>query len=201
MSNLLTIIPPTGHALPPWQRLLTIADVAALPSSLPSGDVRYELDNGSLIIMPPPGADHGIGQGKVYHHLLVQGQSHGHGKAFAEVGIILKRNPDSLVGADNAFVCQRSLPVKKSHEGYLETIPELVVEVRSKNDTNKKIEDKVAAYHLAGVVVIWVPDPATRTLTVYHAGQQPVVLKADELLTVPDLIPGFQIAVRELFDS
>jgi Uma2 family endonuclease len=199
MSTLLT--PPAGHSLPPWQRLLTLADVAALPSQLPSGDVKYELDNGRLIIMPPPGADHGSGQGRLATHLFVQGEFRGHGKAFAEVGIILRRNPDSLVGADNAFVCQRSLPIKKSPEGYLETIPELVVEIRSKNDTNKGIEDKVAAYHRAGVVVVWVPDPATRTLTVYRIGEQPVVLKADDQLTVPDLIPGFQVFVRELFDS
>jgi len=151
--------------------------------------------------MPPPGADHGIGQGKIYHHLLVQGQFQGHGKAFAEVGVVLGRNPDSLVGADNAFVCTRSLPIRKSTEGYLETIPELIAEVRSKNDTNKKIEDKVAAYHRAGVVVVWVPDPATCTLTVYRAAEQPVDLKADDLLTFPDLIPGFQVAVRDLFDS
>ena len=187
--------------MPPWQRLLTIADVAALPSSLPSGDVRYELDNGRLIIKPPPGADHGSGQGRLATHLFVQGEFRGHGKAFAEVGVVLKRNPDSLVGADNAFVCSRSLPIKKSPEGYLETIPEVIAEVRSKNDTTKEIQDKVAAYHRAGVVVVWVPDPATRTLTVYRAAQQPVVLKADDLLTVPDLIPGFQVAVRELFDS
>ncbi|HEV3142921.1 MAG TPA: Uma2 family endonuclease [Gemmataceae bacterium] len=195
------IAPPVGHSLPPWQRPLTIADVAALPSSLPSGDVRYELDNGRLVIMPPPGADHGSGQSLIGMHLVVQGQFRGHGKAFAEVGIILRRNPDSLVGADNAFVCKQSLPIKKSPEGYLETIPELVVEIRSKNDTTKEIEDKVTAYDQAGVLVVWVPDPATRTVTVYRAGQESVVLQANDVLTVPDLIPGFQVTVRDLFDS
>ncbi|HEV3440659.1 MAG TPA: hypothetical protein VG122_25105 [Gemmata sp.] len=36
------------------ERLLTVADLAALPRSLPSGDVCYELDRGKLIIPGPP---------------------------------------------------------------------------------------------------------------------------------------------------
>lgn len=36
----------------PRQRLLTVADLAVLPSDLPSGTVLYELDNGRLVIMP-----------------------------------------------------------------------------------------------------------------------------------------------------
>jgi Uma2 family endonuclease len=35
------------------------------------------------------------------------------------------------------------LPAKLSREGYFETIPDLVVEIRSKNDTTPEIETKV----------------------------------------------------------
>ena len=40
-------------------KLLTVADLAALPSELPSGTVRYELHHGVLVTMPPPGDIHG----------------------------------------------------------------------------------------------------------------------------------------------
>ena len=36
-------------------RLLTAADLAVLPSQLPSGPVLWELDNGRLVVMAPPG--------------------------------------------------------------------------------------------------------------------------------------------------
>jgi Uma2 family endonuclease len=49
MSTAVISIP--SVASPP-DRLLTIADVAALPSELPSGPVQYELKDGRLIIMP-----------------------------------------------------------------------------------------------------------------------------------------------------
>jgi len=39
--------------------MYTAADLTELPSELPSGAVRYEIDNGRLISTPPPGDEHG----------------------------------------------------------------------------------------------------------------------------------------------
>src|SRR4051812_33628745 len=178
-------------------RLLTVADVAVLPSDLPSGAVRYELDNGRLITMPPPGDIHGGVTGNLSFHLKLQGELRGHGKARGEVGIVLWRNPDRLVGADNAFITNASLPLRHSPEGYLETIPELVVEVRSPNDTWPEIRQKVADYHRAGVRVVWVPDPAARTVTEFRPDQPERVYQETDTLTVDDLIPGFRLFVRD----
>jgi Uma2 family endonuclease len=83
--------------------------------------------------------------------LLAQGEQKGHGKAYTEVGIVLARNPDHLVGADAAFIMNRSLPAREAPEGYLETVPELIVEIRSKNDTTTEINEKVTDYLQAGV--------------------------------------------------
>ena len=38
------------------------------------------------------------------------------------------------------------MPIRESREGYLETIPELVVEIRSKNDSSAEINQKIAEY-------------------------------------------------------
>jgi Uma2 family endonuclease len=195
--NVVTLPPPP----PPAERLLTIADVAILPSQLPTGDVKYELDDGRLVIMAPPGDIHGAAQLKIASELLLQGERQGHGKARTEVAVILRRNPDRLVGPDAAFIANRSLPLRHSAEGYLETIPELVVEVRSKNDTQPRIDRKVGEYLNAGVVVVWVLDPDTRTVTICRQGEQPQRLSATDTLKVPDLIPGFQVAIAALFDA
>jgi Uma2 family endonuclease len=182
------------------ERLLTAADVAVLPSDLPSGTVLYELDNGRLIIMPPPGDIHGAIELNVGTELKVQGERRGLGKARSgDVGIILWRDPDRLVGADVVFIANRSLPIRESPEGYLETIPNLVVEVVSKNDSQPKVLRKVADYLQAGVQVVWVADPAKRTVTAYRPGQEPQVYTEADTLTVEDLIPGFQVLVRDLF--
>lgn len=51
-----TTIEPAAPLLPrpASRRLLTAADLAVLPTELPSGSVRYELDDGELVVMPPP---------------------------------------------------------------------------------------------------------------------------------------------------
>jgi Uma2 family endonuclease len=192
-------IAPLPAVRPSSTRLLTVADVAALPSRLPTGDVKYELDDGRLIVMPPPGDIHGIGQSNVNFELKLQGELRGYGEARGEIGLILRRNPDRLVGPDASFIMSRSLPVRRSPEGYLETIPELVVEVRSKNDTQPEIEAKVGEYLAAGVIVVWVTDPARRIVTEYRGNQAAREWGTDETLVVPDVIPGFQVKVEKLF--
>jgi len=41
------------------ERLLTVADLDVMPHSLPSGDVKYELVRGRLILMSPADDRHG----------------------------------------------------------------------------------------------------------------------------------------------
>src|SRR2546423_1148234 len=119
----MSIALPPPRAMESAVRLLTAADLAALPAELPSGPVLYELDNGRLNIMPPPGDLHGAIETKVAANLFFQGEKGGHGKARSgDVGVILWRNPDRVVGADVVFIANSSLPIRVSAEGYLETI-------------------------------------------------------------------------------
>jgi Uma2 family endonuclease len=187
-------------APPAPAKLWTVAELAALPDEGPDGPVLHELDNGRLITMPPPGDIHGGVENKWAAYFFIHGELPGHGKArCGDVGIILWRNPDRVVGADAAFIANRSLPIRRSPEGYLETIPDLVVEVRSKNDTGPEIATKVADYLRAGVRLVWVADPARRIVTAYRPGQPEVVLTDADTLSAPDIIPGFQLAVAAVF--
>ena len=179
-------------------RLLTAADLIAMPTSLPSGDVRYELDDGALVIMAPAAFIHAEHQSKVHATLLIHAQMTGLGNAYVEVPIVLRRNPDRVVAADGAFLTVDQLPVKRSKEGYLETIPKLVVEVKSKNDTWPEIESKAAEYLAAGVELVWVLDDTKNAITAYPLGQSPEIFAATDLLTAPFLL-GFSVPVADFF--
>jgi Uma2 family endonuclease len=183
----------------PIARPLTAADLFEMPAELPSGPVDYELDNGILLLMSPASDKHGEIQLAIGSELRVQGQQKGHGKAYVETGIILWKNPDRVVGSDVSFVSARSLPVRKSPEGYLETIPELVVEVRSKNDTVAYLERKVADYLQAGVQVVWIVDPESRTVLEHRPGAAVKTFGAADTLLCDDLIPALRFPMDELF--
>lgn len=198
MSTILTPPLPATAPGPPAKRL-TIADVAALPRTLPSGDVRYELDDGRLIVMPPPGDVHGAVQSNIVTQFKIQGEFRGLGRARTEVGLILRRDPDRLTGPDAVFVTAALLPPRRSPEGYPETIPDLVVEVRSPNDPGPTVQAKIDEYLAAGVRVVWVANPADQTVAAYRLNQPPQIFGPADTLAVPDVIPGFQYPVAELF--
>ena len=193
-----TIKPRSVPSVLRGERLLTAADLAALPTSLPSGDVRYELDDGRLVILPPPGDIHGKRQAKIVRYLDTDAKERGLGEVRAEVGIVLRRNPDRVVGADAAFILTASLPVKRSKEDYLETIPEIVIEVRSKNDRMNKVRAKKEEYFAAGVKLVWLLDTDDRTVAAHQPGQPVQMFQATDKLTTP-LLPGFKVPVSKLF--
>lgn len=182
---------------PATPRLLTAADLATLPDDLPSGGVHYELDNGRLVVLPLPTDSHSAASGNVAAHLMIQGHRAGHGKARSRVGVVLRRNPDRVVGPDACFIANASLPLKLSPEGYLETIPDLVVEVRSKNDTLAELERKAGEYLAAGSKLVWVIDPIRSVAVVYEAGHAPRTLGTNEELTAEGIIPGFRLSVGD----
>jgi Uma2 family endonuclease len=177
----------------------TIADVAVLPRQLPSGPVDYELDNGELIVMSPTGRRHGVVQGRISALLISLGDERGLGETAVETGIILRRNPDKLVGPDVSFWLKTSFPLNESSEGYVETIPELVFEVRSKNDQQVEIDEKVADYLKVGVKHVFVVDAAAATVVRHFPASPPAEFGDGDVLDLSDVLPDLIISLAELF--
>ncbi len=58
---------------------------------------------------------------------------------------------------------------------------------------------KLNEYFTAGVRLVWYVDPRTRTAAVYTSPQQCTVLGEADVLTGGDVLPGFELPLRELF--
>src|SRR5205807_5737997 len=87
------------------ERLYTAADLAAMPSEVPSGTVLHELDNGRLVSLPPHDERHAAVLSEIAAALHRQGAELGLGRArCGGSGLVLWRNPDRVVGADAAFI-------------------------------------------------------------------------------------------------
>ena len=191
-----TIIPAPAWPVDYQPRLFTVADLAEMPSDLPSGPVRYELHHGRLITLPALDDIHGADESNLACELKHQGDRKGLGKSrCGEVSVILRRNPDHVFGADAVFITNRQLPIRRSPEGYLETVPELIVEVRSKNDTRAALGRKAEDYLRAGAVVVWIVDPYKREVAEYRQDVPERIYADTDTLTVEDIIPGFACSV------
>ena len=117
-----------------------------------------------------------------------------------DAGVITERDPDTVRGADVAFYSYNRLPKGPLPADCGPEVPELVVEVRSPSDRWPKIIAKVAEYLNAGVTVVVVLDDESRTAILYFADRPSLTLKPDDELTVPEILPGFAVAVRRFFE-
>lgn len=77
--------------------------------------------------------------------------------------------------------------------------PVLAVEILSPGNTRQEMLRKRRDYFLAGVRLLWVVDPAARTVEVFTAPDASVRLKGAETLTGGDLLPGLALPLPKLF--
>jgi Uma2 family endonuclease len=78
-------------------------------------------------------------------------------------------------------------------------VPDLVVEVISQNDKYTDVEAKVDGYLEDGVQIVWVFDPRRKVVTVRSENSYSK-LTVKGILSGGNVIPGFQIAVKAIFE-
>jgi Uma2 family endonuclease len=161
---------------------------------------RYELVKGELIRMPPAGYEHGEVAMDLSGPLHCHVKNHRLGViCAAETGFLLARDPDAVRAPDAAFITQQRIERVGRVQGYWVGAPDLAIEVLSPSDTVREIEEKVAEWLDAGARMVWVVSPKLRTVTVYRSLTDIVVLTEKDTLDGGDVVPGFQIAVADIF--
>jgi Uma2 family endonuclease len=79
-------------------------------------------------------------------------------------------------------------------------VPDLAVEVISRSNTRKEMEEKLKEYFETGVRLVWFVRPKSRVVDVYTAPDQFTRLTASMRLDGGDVLPGFTVLVGELFE-
>lgn len=95
---------------------------------------------------------------------------------------------------DISFVTNDRLP--QSRRRYLPMAPDLAIEILSPVDSFDKVMEKVEEHLQAGVKIVWLIIRSTReVLACKPAGKHSV----RDVLTAPELLPGFELPVQEIF--
>jgi len=157
-----------------------------------------ELVNGRIVPLPPTGAEHADVEFELGTRLRLYGKESGRGRAVGgEVGIYIRRNPDTVRGADIIFI-SKEREVRRTKR-YFEVAPELVVEVLSPNDSWSDVTEKLADYFSAGVDCVWIVDPKQRCIFAYRSLTEVRQFQEGEDLVDDELLPGFHVPVKDLF--
>lgn len=118
-----------------------------------------------------------------------------------EAGFRLRRNPDSTVGIDVAYVSAEVVAKTPDSATFFEGPPVLAVEVLSPSDTKERIDEKIALYFETGVALVWLADPRFRTVTVLRPDAEPTLFNVLQELAAEPHLPGFRVPAAQLFGS
>lgn len=98
---------------------------------------------------------------------------------------------------DLSFVSRARL--SRPPRGFIQVAPDLAVEVVAPNDLFSEVQAKIEEYLRAGVQLVWVIDPDTRTVVEYHLSGKVRLLHESDELNGGDVLPAFHCAVKDLF--
>lgn len=98
---------------------------------------------------------------------------------------------------DVAFI-SKNKQAQLARSGYNPVPPDLAFEVISPTDNERFVITKVTNYLYVGVVVV-VVYPQEKTVAVHRVGQKVEMLEGDAILTLPDILPGFSLAIKDIF--
>jgi len=159
-----------------------------------------ELVRGKIVEMDRPFTSHGYFMINIGSLLTQFVKQHGLGRVVGgDAGVVTRRDPDTVRGPDLAFYSYQRIPADLLPDGYWPASPELVIEIRSQSDRWKDILQKVAEYLSANVLTVAVIDLERQQVHLY-SDHETTVLKNKDLLTFPDVLPGFEVVVERLFD-
>lgn len=181
---------------PPHPRLMTVDEYARLPDD----GRKTELVRGKVVEMPQPKPQHGYLCGRVSRLLGNFVEERGLGRVLTnDAGIVTERNPDTVRGADVAYYSYQRLPKGPLPKSYLEVAPELAIEIRSPDDRWTNIRKKVAEYLTIGVITVVVVDLEPKKVHVYSADREDEALSGNDVLTLPEVLPGFSLPLPTMF--
>ncbi len=165
----------------------------------------YELVEGRVVRMPPPGPNQGLYESRIDRRLGAYVEEHNLGETYVgETGWDLARRGErkgTVLASDVAVVRAERLPLPPPRRGktYPPIAPDLVVEIASPMQSRADMSAKAQLWLDRGVRLVWVVLPDEAEIDVWtHGATEPRTLSGDDELDAGDVVPGFRMPVREM---
>ncbi|HEX5708999.1 MAG TPA: Uma2 family endonuclease [Pyrinomonadaceae bacterium] len=181
-------------------RLITADELLAMPHRDGRSDSRLELIRGELKKMSPTGVTHGILCARLAAALNNFVEENDLGVVCgAETGFWIEKDPDTVIGADVAYISHARLGAAENLDKFFPLAPDLAVEVLSPSNTAAEMKRKVDFYFAAGTHVVWIVDPEQKTVRTYFTAEESLVVGEGAVIDGGDILPGFSYEIDKLF--
>ena len=178
---------------------LTVEEFLALPET----DTAYEFVNGEAVPkykneQMSPKFFHGSTTGALF--ILLSAWAQDQGRVVVEWGIKLTRNQESWIPVpDLTYVSYQRLGADWLKDEACPVIPELVIEIISPGQTFGDMIDKATDYLQAGILLVWIVDTISQTITVFTLSSLPVTFRENQIIS-HELLPGLKITPHAIFE-
>ncbi len=106
---------------------------------------------------------------------------------------------DRVRKPDVSFIATGRLTGVQYRTGHTPIAPDLAVEVVSPNDNAAELNEKIEDYLAAGVRLVWIVHPQSKSVTTHHQDGSSQRFWATDLLSGEDVLPGFECLVADFF--
>lgn len=112
---------------------------------------------------------------------------------------IFPDDPNKVRIPDVSFTRRERLAPGGPARGHARLAPDLVVEVASPGDSLDMVYTKVEDFLRAGVPLVWIIAPRSRTVHVYRGDGTVTRLHESDTIEGAEILPGFSCKVAEFF--
>jgi Uma2 family endonuclease len=156
-------------------------------------DLRFERTcRGDLVIMPPTGGETGERNSEINYQLRYWNKQSKRGKVFdSSTGFKLPNGSDKSPDAAWVPLEKWNNLTLKQQQGFVPLCPDFVIELRSKSDNLKVLQEKMQEYLENGTRLGWLINRQDRQVEIYRQGQGVEFLENPSSLSGENILPSF----------
>ena len=156
-------------------------------------DLKLErTEQGELVIMPPTGGETGRQNSQLNFQLQLWNQQYQLGEVFdSSTGFKLPNGADKSPDAAWIALEKWNTLTIEQRQGFVPLCPDFVIELRSKSDNLKVLQEKMQEYLENGTRLGWLINRQDRQVEIYRQGQGVEVLENPSSLSGENILPSF----------
>jgi Uma2 family endonuclease len=181
----------------PATKTYTIAEFEAFIARPENRDRSFELIHGLIVEKAMPTDEHATIVNLGLFFLTGHALEHNLGLPGPERRFVFPDDTQDSRQPDISMILDPTIPLVT--EGAMTVIPDVIIEVKSPDDTYEDMRDKAKFYIARGVRLVLLLFPRPRTVEVYRPGLPSEILTLEQTIEGYDVLPGFRLPVAKLF--
>ena len=178
----------------------TVEDFERIERAPENSDRRFELIDG-VIVERFPTEEQGLVVGVIAGEIMIYARKNDLGRALVKVHYHVPEDDYNVRMIDISFIPDKTRPLLA--KGYAPKLPDLAIDVQSRDDV-KDLYKSAEFYLLNGSRLVWLAFPENQSVTVCTLSAsgdvQTRILDISDTLDGGDVLPGFTLPIKDVFD-